>query len=518
MQINIKILGESMKSLLVQEKLQKILNELLVVRNFINSKTANSMDKSTINLTHYLNLRSLDLVELQNSLTDVGLSSLGRSQSNVLNALNKDIYILSKLLDNEIDVGFEDELLIGSNEAFEKMIENAQVFGANMDAQFKTKVMVTLPSEACENYDLVEDLVVGGVNVFRINTAHDNPDVWQKMAQNIKRANETTNKDTKIYVDLAGPKNRTGPIKLTATKSKESKKKIIMLPKKIKLCIDDEIIIAKNQLEGDSDFKYEGKVYKVVISCTNKEIFDFVQIGHRVFIDDGKIECVVTKMVGLGIVCKVLIAKDGGATLKSEKGLNFPDTSIDIDAITKEDEANLLAVINFADIVGVSFVQDKKDIKTIQDILEAHNKPEIAIVPKIETKMAVENMPQILMQLLKSKHKGIMIARGDLAIEVGFERLAYIQEELFAICESAHVPVIYATQILENKMKTNIPSRAEITDAAFAQRADCVMLNKGPFVVQTVKILKNILKSMHTIFQKNKQLLSTCNAFRSISN
>ena len=223
-------------------------------------------------------------------------------------------------------------------------------------------------------------------------------------------------------------------------------------------------------------------------------------------------------MVGLGIVCKVLIAKDGGATLKSEKGLNFPDTSIDIDAITKEDEANLLAVINFADIVGVSFVQDKKDIKTIQDILEAHNKPEIAIVPKIETKMAVENMPQILMQLLKSKHKGIMIARGDLAIEVGFERLAYIQEELFAICESAHVPVIYATQILENKIKTKIPSRAEITDAAFAQSADCVMLNKGPFVVQTVKILKNILKSMHTIFQKNKQLLSTCNAFRSISN
>jgi len=108
-----------------------------------------------------------------------------------------------------------------------------------------------------------------------------------------------------------------------------------------------------------------------------------------------------------------------------------------------------------------------------------------------------------------------MIARGDLAIEVGFDNLPYIQEEIFNICEAAHVPVIYATQILEGKMKNNLPSRAEVIDAANAQRADCVMLNKGPFVVDTIVSIKNILKTVHGIFHKNKQLLSNCKLWES---
>lgn len=507
-----------MKSLLISEKLEKILEELLIIRNFVKSKTINSDNKSIVNLNHYLSLRSLDLVTLQNNLSDIGLSSLGRSQTNVLNSINKNIFILSKLLDRTPDFELNESCLIGAQESLEMMLKKAQIFGANVDGSFKTKVMVTLPSEAKDNYELVEDLTRSGVNVFRINTAHDNAEAWSKMAHNIKQASEVVGKDTKIYVDLAGPKNRTGKIKLSPTKSKEGKKKIVMLPKKIKLYIDNEILISKDQIEGDTNYKVGDKIFDAAISCTNQEIFDFVQIGHRVFIDDGKIECVVTKILTNAIACKVLVAKDTGATLKSEKGLNFPDTSIDIDAITPEDIKNLKSVVDFADIIGLSFAQDKNDVKTIQDILADFGKDEIAIVPKIETKRAVENMPQILSQLLKSKNNGVMIARGDLAIEIGFERLAYIQEELFAICESAHVPVIYATQILENKMKTNIPSRAEITDAAFAQRADCVMLNKGPFVVQTVKILKNILKSMHLIFQKNRQMLSACSAFKSNSN
>lgn len=507
-----------MKSLLISEKLEKILEELHIIRNFVKSKTVNSDNKSLINLNHYLSFRSLDLVSLQNSLADIGLSSLGRSQTNVLNALNKNIYILSKLLDRDAGFELDEDCLIGSQESFEVMLRKAQIFGPNLDGSFKTKVMVTLPSEAKDNYELVEDLARSGVNVFRINTAHDNADAWSRMSQNIKKANEVVGKETKIYVDLAGPKNRTGKIKLSPTKSKEGKKKIVMLPKKIKLFIDDEILISRDEIEGDTNYKVGDKIFDVAISCTNQEIFDFVQIGHRVFIDDGKIECVVTKILNNAIACKVLVAKDTGATLKSEKGLNFPDTAMDIDAITAEDIINLKSVVDFADIIGLSFAQDKKDVKTIQDILIELGKEDIAIVPKIETKRAVENMPQILSQLLKSKNNGIMIARGDLAIEVGFERLAYVQEELFAICESAHIPVIYATQILENKMKTNIPSRAEITDAAFAQRADCVMLNKGPFVVQTVKILKNILKSMHLIFQKNRQMLAACCAFKSNSN
>ena len=107
-----------------------------------------------------------------------------------------------------------------------------------------------------------------------------------------------------------------------------------------------------------------------------------------------------------------------------------------------------------------------------------------------------------------------MIARGDLAIEVGFENLSVIQEEILNLCESAHMPIIYATQVLENMMKTNLPSRAEITDAAFAQRADCIMLNKGEYAENAIKILKSILKSMHKLFRKDRQLLSPESIFK----
>mgnify|MGYP003590530291 FL=1 len=109
---------------------------------------------------------------------------------------------------------------------------------------------------------------------------------------------------------------------------------------------------------------------------------------------------------------------------------------------------------------------------------------------------------------------GIMLARGDLAIEVGFENMSYLQEEILDLCEAAHTPVIFATQVLENQMKNNLPSRAEITDAAYSQRADCVMLNKGAFAVNTIKKLDFILSRMHTIYKKNRLLLDSCDIWK----
>lgn len=153
------------------------------------------------------------------------------------------------------------------------------------------------------------------------------------------------------------------------------------------------------------------------------------------------------------------------------------------------------------------------NIKKLKSMLESKNLSHVAIAPKIETRLGLKNLPNILEELLDWEQYALMIARGDLAIEIGFDHLPYVQEEIFNICEAAHVPVIYATQILEEKMKNNLPSRSEVTDAAFAQRADCVMLNKGAFVLQTVETLKQILRSMHTIFQKNRQLLSKCELF-----
>lgn len=287
-----------------------------------------------------------------------------------------------------------------------------------------------------------------------------------------------------------------------------------LLPQEIRLFKSQKLIITNKNILGQANFKYEDTIYSGIVGCTNKDIFPYVKIGDDIFIDDGKIGCKVISTNELGLVCEVFLAKENGTILKEEKGINFPSTDLMINAITDTDKKNFEDIVDFADIIGLSFAQTSDDIKMLQKMLKEKGKTSTAIAPKIETKTALRNLPDILETLIQWEKFAIMIARGDLAIEVGFDNLPYIQEEIFGICEAAHVPVIYATQILEGKMKNNLPSRAEVTDAASAQRADCVMLNKGPYVDDTVIILKNILRQMHTLFQKNRQLLSTCKEWK----
>jgi pyruvate kinase len=165
-------------------------------------------------------------------------------------------------------------------------------------------------------------------------------------------------------------------------------------------------------------------------------------------------------------------------------------------ALTKRDIADLRFVVQHADIVGLSFVRRPEDVAALQAELERLNAADIGIALKIETQDAFEHLPAILLQALRSRHVGVMIARGDLAVECGWERMAEAQEEILWICEAAHVPVIWATQVLENLAKRGAPSRAEITDAAMGERAECVMLNKGPHLVEAVRVLDNILCRM----------------------
>ncbi|MDY0328281.1 MAG: pyruvate kinase [Arcobacteraceae bacterium] len=596
--------------------IEDILNDLKKLReDIINFEVDESLKhyKSLSNLKAYLRLRAKDITQLQDKLTSHGLSSFGRSQSSIVNAINQDIILLSKLLDSSFDDLSLDSNFVKFHEAKTIMYKNGRVFGGKDDDEhthlqqiFKTRVMITLPSEAKNSPQLIGELIKNGASILRINTAHDTPDDWNMMAKYIQNENSRQSKNTKIYVDLAGPKNRTGKIKRvfspfkigswrnptvvelatnldndifttknnngistlvvsdelfkkakvsksikiydferekyikykltkendkiyaiankkvtifekTIIKIKDIKSNLYNLelnPLDIRLHRGDEILISHHDILGDIDFEYEGKKYAALINCTNKEIFEHVKINDDIFIDDGKIGCTLSHTNSYGVGCKVFLAKENGTNLKEEKGINFPNSDLIIPAITPTDEKNLESIIDFADIIGISFAQSADDIKKLKDMLSIKEKFNIAIVPKIETKLAITNLPSILEELLGWEQFAIMIARGDLAIEVGFDNLPYIQEEIFGICEAAHIPVIYATQILEGKMKNNLPSRSEVTDAAFAQRADCVMLNKGDFVIQTVSTLKQILRSMHTIFQKNKQLLSCCEIFK----
>jgi len=223
------------------------------------------------------------------------------------------------------------------------------------------------------------------------------------------------------------------------------------------------------------------------------DVLDDLHPGERVLIDDGAIEARVRSIDPDGALLEVVLAGRRGTKVKAEKGLNFPDSQLHLPALTDEDLVALDAVVHFADVVGYSFVRDAADMDRLVDELAERGAEEIGILAKIETPEAVSNLPEIIVHGAARHHFGVMIARGDLAIEVGFERLAEVQEEILWLCEAAQVPVVWATQVLDQLVVTGVPSRSEITDAAVADRADCVMLNKGPFQVLGVETLHELL-------------------------
>ena len=186
----------------------------------------------------------------------------------------------------------------------------------------------------------------------------------------------------------------------------------------------------------------------------------------------------------------------GGSSLKADKGINIPDLELDLSPLTGEDRRDLPFLVRHADIVGYSFVHAAGDVDLLRKELARLGRPTMAIVLKIETRTAFEELPAILLAGLRARTVGVMIARGDLAVEAGYERLAEVQEEILWLCEAAHLPSIWATDVLQGLAKTGQPTRAEVTDAAMGQRSECVMLNKGPHIVQAVRALDSILRRM----------------------
>lgn len=180
--------------------------------------------------------------------------------------------------------------------------------------------------------------------------------------------------------------------------------------------------------------------------------------------------------------------------LKEEKGINFPDTSFTIAPLTEFDRQCLPFIAAHADLIGFSFVETAAAIAELQRGLDSGPTGKPNIILKIERAAAVHNFPNLLLQSMQSKVFGVMIARGDLAIEIGFQRLSEIQEEILWLSEAAHTPVIWATQVLDNLNKLGLPTRSEITDAMYAAAAECIMTNKGGHLLQVIDSLRDILQ------------------------
>ena len=449
------------------------------------------------NLYRYLILRSFDLRKYQETLSEIGISSLRTAEGYVFSNLYKVVNNL-RLIQNKPFFHKSNIEIVGFKKSKKLLKKHANNLFHETAKKHFTEIMVTLPDEAAENKAMIKEMAMSGMQIARINLGHGNQEIWQKMVNFIHEVREETQLKLKIYMDLSGPKIRTSTIKINTGHGKTR----TWIP----IQQEEHIILTKRETFGKASkfSKDKIQVIKAEVGVSLPDIIDQAEIGDIVLFDDGMIKStIVDKRID---ELELEINECYKKKLASQKGINVPNTILKLPALTEEDHKNLPFVCKYADIMGYSFVRNGDDVKALYAALAENNNDTLGIVFKIENKEAFENLPDILLEGMKRNKIGVMIARGDLAVELGFERISEVQNEILWLCEAAHVPVIWATQVLENLAKTGIPTRAEISDAAQSAQAECVMLNKGPHINQAIRILKNILKRMgeHSYKKKNE--------------
>jgi pyruvate kinase len=282
----------------------------------------------------------------------------------------------------------------------------------------------------------------------------------------------------------------------------------------LSLSIGDDLLLTPVDVPGKPAEHEEDEVdYQPaqMPGCSLSAVFSDAKPGERIFFDDGKIGGVIRAVHNEGaeprLEVKITYAANGTAKLRAEKGINLPDTKLTISALSPKDRQDLKIATEYGDLVSLSFVRRPEDVAELIRELDCLGTKQAGIILKIENRPAVEALPKILLTAMRRPVTAVMVARGDLGIEIGFERMAEIQEEILWICEAAHVPVIWATQVLESLVKRGLPSRAEVTDAAMSERAECVMLNKGPHILLALDFLCDVLCRMEGHQTKKSALM-----------
>jgi pyruvate kinase len=457
---------------------------------------------SAINLVHYLALRGRDERELQVRLADLGLSSLGRSEAHVAATIEAVQRALASMRGvppppARAATGIRDGASLLNTRADE-------LLGAAPTRRV-TRIMVTLPSAAADDGALVAAMVAAGMDCARINTTHDDAATWERMAAEVRQATSALGRSCRIIVDLAGPKLRTGAIQ-PGDDGRE----------RIPVRRGDRVIITADQSPGVAarQSSSDAAALPARVPCTLPAVLAHVRPAEPIWFDDGMIGGIVEDASPSGISVVITRARTKGDYLRPQKGINLPKTTIDIPALGRDDLAVVPFAARVADLVGLSFAQAPADVRDLRGRLDTLGAFRTGIVLKVETARGFEALPEMLLAGMQGGAVGVMIARGDLAVEIGYERLAEVQEEILWLCEAAHVPSIWATQVLDTLAHEGRPTRAEVTDAAMGVRAECVMLNKGPEIVTTITVLDDILQRMARHHDKKTVLLRELRAWR----
>lgn len=607
---------ESMDCAELARQLVALRNSLLEAETCLASRLEQLDERhlaSARNLLHYLALRQQDLRSLQEQLSENGLSSLGQCESHVLATVNA---VLRIVMASGGETGPSPfgaiEAPVTCGEGRDRIVRATESLFGSLPAHAGAHIMVTMPAEAAEDYELVRELLRNGMDCQRINCAHDDRAAWARMIEHLRRAMVETGRSCRILMDLGGPKLRTGAIapgpRVVKLRPRRDKLGRIVDPARVWLApagvtddspeapasADAELplvdapwreaapgdridfrdargrrrslrVVETTQrglwaearrtayvvagtpltlrareaehlrpfgrvgllaplkqslylrrsdhlwltdgyrLGGPPEYDARGCLTRpATIGCTLPQVLDDVRPGDRILFDDGKLAGVALERKADHVVIEIL---SESGRLAADKGINFPDSPLRLDSLTAKDRQDLEFVAQHADMIGYSFVRRPEDIEQLRQELARLGKPGMGIVLKIENREAFERLPSLLLAVMRSPACGVMIARGDLAVEMGWQRLAEVQEEILWMCEAAHLPVVWATQVLETLTKEGTPTRAEITDAAMGVRAECVMLNKGPHVVDAVRVLSDILRRMQDHQVKKRPLL-----------
>jgi len=334
-------------------------------------------------------------------------------------------------------------------------------------SQKRTKIVATV-GPACDTYEKLLALVRAGVNVFRLNFSHGAYDVKKQIIEYIREINKKEPYNIAILGDLQGPKLRVGELEGGSLELKEG----------------DEIILTTEKMVGTKE--------KIYVSYQN--LATDVKPGERIFFDDGKMEVQLVKVLNDK---EVLIRVSLGGTLLPKKGVNLPDSELTMPSLTPKDIEDLEFIIdNNLDWVALSFVRKAVDITELKKRIKAKNS-KIKVIAKIEMPEALKNIRDIIVE-----SDGIMVARGDLGVEVPVEQVPIIQKELIRKCMHRAKPVIVATQMMESMMERTKPNRSEVTDVANAvlEGADAVMLSgetaMGDYPTLVVEMMSKIIQEV----------------------
>jgi len=337
-----------------------------------------------------------------------------------------------------------------------------------MPTNKKTKIVATL-GPACSSKEVIKNMIDAGVNVFRINFSHADYEDVKERIDIIRGLNDEFGFTTAILADLQGPKLRVGVMK------------------------EDVVVNKGDIITFQTAEDIPGTAERVYMNY--KEFPRDVQPGEKILLDDGKLMFEALETNGTTeVVCRVI----QGGPLKSKKGVNLPNTKVSLPALTKKDIKDaLFAIENEVDWIALSFVRTPKDLEELQDLIAKHSSYKIPIIAKIEKPEAVENIDKIV-----AFCDGLMVARGDLGVEIPAEEVPLIQKKLIHRAKTARIPVIVATQMMETMITSLTPTRAEVNDVANSvmDGADAVMLSGetsvGNYPVEVIETMTKIIKSV----------------------